>query len=394
VFNRQSVQSAIKSTQQRLKLYNQRQTKSKGLAIFCGVATDPTTGKGRLITVDLVPPSQPIPTFTYRCDKRFHTEILKTLLADEDEEKYGFLVLDGNGAVFATLQGSNRIILAKMSVELPNKHGRGGQSALRFARLRLEKRRAYLREVAERAAKAYLEGDRPNIKGLIVAGSAGLKEELLRSNLLDKRITDFVLRSIDISYGGERGLYQAIDQSLEIIGATKLLQERQILSKFMEEIHRDTGKYTFSVKDTIEALEMGAVGDLILWEGLKVKRYMLKNDVTMQEMGPYFSFPENKHEKPEPCSDHNTSTTLSVVKEELLVDWICDHYQDFGCKLRLVSDKSAVGSQFVIGFGGIGGILRWKVDFVGEKEAEFWSDNECDEDSDDDYGFDDGDYGF
>ena len=76
----------------------------------------------------------------------------------------------------------------------------------------------------------------------------------------------------------------------------------------------------------------------------------------------------------------STSTTLSVVKEELLVDWICDHYQDFGCKLRLVSDKSAVGSQFVIGFGGIGGILRWKVDFVGEKEAEFRSDNECDED--------------
>jgi peptide subunit release factor 1 (eRF1) len=34
-----------------------------------------------------------------------------------------------------------------MQVDLPKKHGRGGQSALRFARLRLEKRHNYVRKV-------------------------------------------------------------------------------------------------------------------------------------------------------------------------------------------------------------------------------------------------------
>ena len=56
------------------------------------------------------------------------------------------------------------------------------------------------------------------------------------------------------------------------------------------------------------------------------------------------------------------------------------------------------------GFGGIGGDLRWKVDFV---ELNSFEDNaarhaaeaeeDSDEDSDagsDDYGFDDGDFGF
>lgn len=55
--------------------------------------------------------------------------------------------MDGNGSLFGTLSGNTREILHKFTVELPKKHGRGGQSALRFARLRLEKRHNYVRKV-------------------------------------------------------------------------------------------------------------------------------------------------------------------------------------------------------------------------------------------------------
>ena len=66
----------------------------------------------------------------------------------ESDDKFGFIVMDGNGALFGTLSGNTREILHKFSVELPKKHGRGGQSAMRFARLRLEKRHNYVRKVA------------------------------------------------------------------------------------------------------------------------------------------------------------------------------------------------------------------------------------------------------
>ncbi|GKT21240.1 Peptide chain release factor eRF1/aRF1 like protein, partial [Aduncisulcus paluster] len=33
-------------------------------------------------------------------------------------------------------------------------------------------------------------------------------------------------------------------------------------------------------------------------------------------------------------------------------------------KLEFVSDKSQEGAQFVRGFGGIGGLLRWAVDMM------------------------------
>lgn len=58
---------------------------------------------------------------------------------------------------------STRDVLHKFSVDLPKKHGRGGQSALRFARLRLEKRHNYVRKVrhpySNDVRKVRVEGD-------------------------------------------------------------------------------------------------------------------------------------------------------------------------------------------------------------------------------------------
>ena len=59
-------------------------------------------------------------------------QALKDLL--EDDQKFGFIVIDGNGSLFGTLSGNTREVIHKFLVDLPKKHGRGGQSALRFAR--------------------------------------------------------------------------------------------------------------------------------------------------------------------------------------------------------------------------------------------------------------------
>merc|ERR1712087_435160 len=132
-------------------------------------------GKEKEVTIDFEP-FKPINTTMYLCDNKFHTEDLASLL--EADDKFGFLIMDGNGALYGTLQGSHREILHKFSVDLPKKHGRGGQSALRFARLRLEKRDNYMRKVGELATQFFINADRPNIKGLIVAGSAEFKQAL------------------------------------------------------------------------------------------------------------------------------------------------------------------------------------------------------------------------
>jgi peptide chain release factor subunit 1 len=398
--NRLSVLSAITSTQQRLKLYNK--CPPNGLVIYCGtVITE--DGKERKVNIDFEP-FRAINTSLYLCDNKFHTEDLNDLLMDD--EAFGFIVMDGNGCLYGTVQGSNRELLHKFSVDLPKKHGRGGQSALRFARLRLEKRHNYVRKVAELATQLFVpDGQRPNVQGLVLAGSADFKTELMRSDLFDQRLQKIVIKMVDVSYGGENGFNQAIELSADALSNVKLMKEKKLLQKYMDEISQDTGRFCFMVEDTLKGLELGAVEDLIIWDNLEVNRYVLRNTQTAEETIKHL----NKQQEAEDIHfrDPETGVELETVEKEPLVEWFANNYKSFGCNLEFVTDRSSEGTQFVKGFGGIGGILRWKVDFAEmanyEDAAELDGHGKKDDHDDDDddseseaseYGFDDGDYGF
>lgn len=53
--------------------------------------------------------------------------------------------------------------------------------------------------------------------------------------------------------------------------------------------------------------------------------------------------------------DPETQTEMEVEESQLLLDWLALNYRSFGAILEIVTDKSQEGSQFVRGFGGIGG---------------------------------------
>lgn len=137
-----------------LKRYNR--TPPNGLVIYCGtIITD--DGKEKKVNMDFEP-FKPVNTSLYLCDNKFHVEALKELL--ESNDKFGFIIMDGAGSLFGTLQGNTREILHRFTIDLPKKHGRGGQSALRFARLRMEKRHNYVRRVAETSVQMYITNDK------------------------------------------------------------------------------------------------------------------------------------------------------------------------------------------------------------------------------------------
>merc|ERR1712141_384737 len=82
-----------------------------GLVIYCGtIVTD--EGKEKKVNTDFEP-FKPINTSLYLCDNKFHTEALTALLADDN--RFGFIVMDGNGALFGTLQGNTRDVLHKFA---------------------------------------------------------------------------------------------------------------------------------------------------------------------------------------------------------------------------------------------------------------------------------------
>ncbi|KAL1232368.1 Eukaryotic peptide chain release factor subunit [Trichinella spiralis] len=314
--NRLSVLGALTSVQARLKLYNK--VPPNGLVIYCGtIVTD--EGKEK------------------KCDNKFHTEALQALLADDN--KFGFIVMDGNGALFGTLQGSSREVLLKFTVDLPKKHGRGGQSALRFARLRLEKRHNYVRKVAETAVQMFITNDKVNISGLVLAGSADFKSELGQSDMLDQRLQAKILKIVDVSYGGENGFNQAIELSADALHYVKFIQEKKLISKYFDEISQDTGKYVY---------------DII--------RYTLRNTQTAEEKVIFCS--ASAETEKQHFTDKETGAELELVDSVSMLEWLANNYKSFGAALEIVTDKSQEGAQFVKGFGGIGGILRYRVDFA------------------------------
>uniref|UniRef100_A0A2K5CR24 Eukaryotic peptide chain release factor subunit 1 n=1 Tax=Aotus nancymaae TaxID=37293 RepID=A0A2K5CR24_AOTNA len=309
--NRLSVLGAVTSVQQKLKLYNK--VPPNDLVVYSGtIVTE--EGKEKKVNIDFEA-FKPINTSLYLCDNKFHTEALT------DYFQMIMVVVH----FFVTLQGNTREVLHKFTVDLPKKHGKGGQSALRFAHLRMEKRHNYIQKVAETAVQLFISGDKVNVAGLVLAGSADFKTEL---SILVNMLQPKVLKLVDISYSGENRFNQAIELSTE-----------------------DTGKYCFGIEDTLKALEMGAVEILIVYENLDIMRYVLHCQEQEKDKSHF--------------TDKETGQEHELIESMPLLEWFANNYKKFGATLEIVTDKSQEGSQFVKGFGGIGGILQYRVDFQG-----------------------------
>ena len=364
---RQNVIDALYSTKEKLSLYNR--TPPNGLVIFCGLVQMPNGGE-KMIKIDLEP-FKPINTSLYRCNNIFHTDELKSLLVDND--KFGFLIIDGNGSLLGLLQGNTKTILNEFKVDLPKKQAKGGQSAPRFGRLRLEKRHNYLRKVSEALTAAFITNDVPNIKGLILAGSAEFKNELKKSDLFDQRLAPIVIKVVDISYGGNMGFNQAIELSQDALKNVKFVHEKKIIGNFFEEIAKDTGKYVFGLKDTIEALENGMVDLLIIWENIDFVRLTLKDnkdEIRVETVS-------DKKVLGQKFKPDDSDIEYEIIEKVYLSEWLLNNYKRYVSHLEIVTDKTSEGNQFVKGFGGIGGILRYKLE---QNFEEIEENNSFDED--------------
>jgi len=215
--------------------------------------------------------------------------------------------------------------------------------------------------VAELAASLFISNDKINVAGIVLAGSAEFKNKLHESDLFDPRLQASIIKVVDVSYGGENGFNQAIELSAESLANVKFVQEKKLLAAYFSEISRDTGKFCFGVADTLKALELGSVETVIVWENLAINRYLLKVPGEEEKTEVKY-FTEEQEADPKNFSDAQ-GQELEVVDKISLVEWLANHFKDFGAKLQFVSNRSQEGSQFVKGFGGIGGLLRYQVDF-------------------------------
>jgi peptide chain release factor subunit 1 len=221
------------------------------------------------------------------------------------------------------------------------------------------------------AVQNYITNDKVNVAGLVLAGSADFKNDLNQSDMFDQRLQSKVIKVVDVSYGGENGFNQAIELAAETLSSVKFIQEKKLIGKYFEEISQDTGKICYGVEDTLKALELGAAETLIVFENLDVTRWVLKDSAGGEVV---LHTTKTQEANRELFQDKETGGEMEVIDSSSFLEWLAEAYKDFGAELEFVSDRSSEGNQFVKGFGGIGAILRYKVNF--EQLADYSDDDE------------------
>jgi peptide chain release factor subunit 1 len=115
---------------------------------------------------------------------------------------------------------------------------------------------------------------------LVLAGSADFKNDLNKTDMFDPRLQSKVINVVDVSYGFENGLNQAIEKSAEALLNVKFMKEKALISDFFDHISLGDGMVIYGIQDTMKLVESGAVGKIVCWENLDYLRIRLRNTGT------------------------------------------------------------------------------------------------------------------
>ncbi len=346
---RHHVLDALTTVMQRLKMIGMKAPKN-GLVVFCGYIDVGIPGKERL-EVHLLEPPEPIKMWLYRCDSRFHTEILEEMVREHDV--YGLIVIDREEAVIGVLRGINIEILKTLTSGVPGKHRRGGQSARRFQRLIEQRVHEFFKRVGEYANSLFLEIS--DLRGILIGGPGPTKEAFFKGDYLDYRLKQKVIGLVDIGYSGEEGIYELIKRGSTLLEDTRYVHERKILEKFLEYIVRKSELVAYGEDEVRRMLEYGAVETLLLSRDLpdmiltvECPSCNIRYNVRVRSENEKYSLTCNKCKGP-----------IKIVKEKALVDDLIEKAETLGVNIELISSQIEEGEMFKKAFGGIGAILRF-----------------------------------
>ncbi|WP_224447913.1 peptide chain release factor aRF-1 [Haloprofundus salilacus] len=343
---RTNVQDALTSIKDRLRYFDTFPP-DNGIVIFSG-AINSGGGQTTMVTKTLESPPEPVQSFRYHCDSAFLTEPLEQMLSDKG--LFGLIVLDRREANVGWLKGKRVEPVKSASSLVPGKQRKGGQSAQRFARLRLEAIDNFYQEVAEMANDLFV-AKRHELDGVLVGGPSPTKDEFLDGDYLHHEIQDKVVGKFDVSYTDESGLYDLVDAAQEVLADQEVMKDKAEMEEFFESLHAgDLATYGFEA--TRKNLVMGSVDRLLISEDLR--KDVVVYDCDGQEE---YEIVDARHATPNhKCVDGGEA---EVVEREDVIEHLMEIADQRGTETKFISTDFEKGEQLYDAFGGIAGILRY-----------------------------------
>ena len=344
---RTNVQDALKSIKDRLRYYDT--PPENGMAVFSG-AIDTGGGRTDMVTRVLEDPPQPIQSSVYRCSSEFVTEPLEQMFADQG--LFGLIVLDRREANVGWLKGKRVEPVKSASSLVPGKQRKGGQSAQRFARLRLEAIDNFYQEVAGMANNLMVP-ERHEVDGVLVGGPSPTKDEFLDGDYLHHELGEKVIGKFDVAYTDESGLSDLVDSAGDALADQEVMQDKAEMEEFFAELHGgDLATYGFG--PTRENLVLGSVDRLLISEELRddVVTYECPDGHTDRELV------DRRSDTPEHTCDECDADPEEVEREDA-IEHLMAIAASRGTETKFISEDFEKGEQLLNAFGGIAGILRY-----------------------------------
>ncbi len=346
---RKHVQSALKSISAKLKYFDE--APDNGVVFFVGHVSA-SGDKTEMISKTLEPP-QEIESFVYRCDSEFYVEPLKEMVSDRDS--YGLIVLDRSEATVGILKGNRVKTLQHIQSLVPSKHSKGGFSQQRFER-RIEKAaHDYFKRLADKANGLLLEED---VEGILIGGPGRTKDKFMEGDFLHHELDKKIIDTFNTGYTDEYGLKELVENAQDTLSDLEVMKEKKLINELMDEIKNpNAGLATYGEEEVMKALRMGAVETLLVSEGIDKERA----NIECGECGYEGVITVEGVFDPEEDLCPECDSEVDLIEKRDIIDELYEKSEEVGSEVKLISDESEEGELLMNAFGGIAGLLRFRI---------------------------------
>ena len=249
----------------------------------------------------------------------------------DDYEDYGIILMDSREARLYTVRSEVIELVDSSSIDLMNKHKKGGMSQKRFNRLRRGAIDGFISDVVEDLDRL---DDIHDLGELVVAGPGVEKRQLV--DALPKHIRDRVIGVIDVDMDIPSNRLLALGE--EVSDEQESREEGDALEDLRSAIYKDE-LAALGLSEVRDALVSGRVDTLLLLDDLSIQTWICERCKRIhEELGPTGT-----------CSDCGGPISSAEVVEELY-----ELAERTGADVEVVSQ-----SPFLETLGGLGAILRY-----------------------------------
>jgi peptide chain release factor subunit 1 len=192
---------------------------------------------------------------------------------------------------------------------------------------------------------------------VLIGGPGHTKNDFEEGDYLDYRIKDKIINIVDTSYTGDFGIREVIDESTDALEEMDIMREKKLMKKFLSGLISENGLSTYGEKQVRQNLQMGAVETLLLSENLKTNRQTYQ----CPSCGTIEVITTRQHQDAPDKQCPNCNDKMNLTKTQETAEEFIELAEEVATAVEVISVETEEGTQLDKAFGGIAGILRYKI---------------------------------